>query len=70
MIQQDLDFVQILSIVSSRFGCTIDDIDFENRSVAISCTSGKDQEIECAMALGDILQSQSDSTRGVWAPLP
>jgi hypothetical protein len=66
MVQEDLNFLQIVSIVTSRFGCTIDSIDIEGRSVSITCPGGKDDEMECAMAIGDIIQGKPDSP-SVWA---
>jgi hypothetical protein len=35
MVQEDLNFLQVVSIVTSRFGCTIDSIDLEGRTVSI-----------------------------------
>ncbi|NVM21235.1 MAG: hypothetical protein HWN68_05595 [Desulfobacterales bacterium] len=66
MLQEDLNFLQVVSIVTSRFGCTIDSIDPEGRTVSISCPGGKEKEVECAMALGEILEGKCDS-QSIWA---
>lgn len=66
MLQEDLNFLQVVSIVTSRFGCTIDSIDLEGRTVSITCPGGPQQEIECATAIGDIIEEKSEST-SIWA---
>ncbi|MBW2019942.1 MAG: hypothetical protein JRI58_08425 [Deltaproteobacteria bacterium] len=66
MLQEDLNFIQIVSIVTSRFGCTIDSIDIEGRTVSITCPGGKEQEIECAMAIGDIIEGR-ENAKDLWA---
>ena len=66
MVQKDLVFLQVVSIVTSRYQCTIDGIDTEGRTVSISCPGGKEEEIECAMAIGDILEGKSDP-KSMWA---
>ncbi|NVM20924.1 MAG: hypothetical protein HWN68_04005 [Desulfobacterales bacterium] len=66
MLQEDLNFVQVVSIVASRFGCTIDSIDIETRTVSITCPGGTEQEIECAIAIGDVMEGKVDS-KGIWA---
>lgn len=66
MVQQDLDFLQVVSIVTSRFGCTIDNIDLDGRTVSITCPGGTEEEIECAMAIGDIIEGKSEPT-SIWA---
>ena len=66
MLSEDLNFVQVVSIVTSGMGCTIDSIDIEGRSVSITCPGGREQEMECAMAIGEIIEDKRDS-KGVWA---
>ena len=66
MVQKDLIFLQVVSIVTSRFKCSIDGIDTEGRTVSITCPGGKEEEIECAMAIGDILEGKSDP-KSIWA---
>lgn len=64
--QEDLNFIQVVSIVTSGMGCKIDSIDIKRRSISITCPGGKKQEIECAMAIGEIIDSKLDP-RVVWA---
>jgi hypothetical protein len=56
MLQEDLNFLQVVSIVTSRLGCSIDSIDIEGRTALITCPGGTDQEMECAMAIGEIME--------------
>ena len=65
MLQEDLNFLQVVSIVTSRLGCTIDGIDLEGRAVSITCPGGKEQEIECATAIEEII-GKNDSA-SIWA---
>ncbi len=55
MLKEDLHFLQVVSIVASRMGCTIDSVDADGRTVSITCPLGKQQEIECAAAIQDIM---------------
>lgn len=66
MLQEDLNFIQVVSIVTSGMGCTIDSIDSDGRAVSITCPGGKEQEMECAMAIGEIIEGKRDS-KSVWA---
>jgi hypothetical protein len=66
MVQEDLNFLQVVSIVTSRFGCAIDSIDLEGRTVSITCPGGTEEEIECAMAIEDIIEGKSEPT-SIWA---
>jgi len=66
MVQEDFNFLQVVSIVTSRFGCTIDSIDLEGRTVSITCPGGTEEEIECATAIGDIIEGKSEPTT-IWA---
>ena len=66
MLQEELNFVQVVSIVTSGMGCTIDSIDVEGRSVSITCPGGREHEMECAMAIGEIIEGKRDS-KGVWS---
>ena len=66
MLQKDLNFVQIVSIVTSGMGCKIDSIDIKGRTVRISCPGGIEQEMECAMAIGEIIEGKRDS-KSLWA---
>ena len=66
MLKEDLNFLQVVSIVTSRFGCTIDGIDLEGRTLSITCPRGKEQEIECATAIEDIMEGKRDSAT-IWA---
>jgi hypothetical protein len=47
-------------------GCKIDSIDIKGRSVSITCPGGIEQEIECAMTIGEIIEGKRDS-KSVWA---
>ena len=66
MVQKDLTFLQVVSIVTSQFKCTIDSIDTEGRTVSITCPGGKEEEIECAMAIGNIIEGKCDP-KSMWA---
>ena len=66
MLKEDLNFLQVVSIVTSRLGCTIDDIDLEGRTVSLTCPGGVEQEMECAMAIGEIIEGKRDCA-SVWA---
>lgn len=66
MLREDLNFLQVVSIVTSRFGCTIDSIDLEGRTVSITCPGGKEEEIECATAIGDIIEGKP-KPMNIWA---
>jgi hypothetical protein len=66
VLQEDLNFIQVVSIVTSGMGCTIDSIDIERRTVSITCPGGKKQELECAMAIGEIIEGERDP-KVVWA---
>ena len=66
MLQEDLSFMQIVSVVTSRFGCTIDSVDTEGRTLSITCPGGKEQEIECAMAIGEVVEGKRD-IKSIWA---
>jgi len=60
MLKQDLNFLQIVSMVTSRLGCTIDSIDVEARTVSVTCPGGKEQETDCAIAIGEIIEGTLD----------
>ena len=66
MLQKDLMFLQVVSIVTSKFKCTINSIDTEGRTVSITCPGGKEEEIECAMAIGDIIEGKHEP-KSMWA---
>ena len=66
MLQEDLNFLQVVSIVTSRLECSIDSIDIEGRTASITCPGGTDQEMECAMAIGEIIEGKGDAT-SIWA---
>ncbi len=66
MLQEDLNFLQIVSIVTSRVGCTINDIDIEGRTACITCPGGKEHELECATAIGEIIEAKPDPN-SMWA---
>ncbi len=66
VLQEDLNFIQVVSIVTSRMGCTIDTVDTKGRSVSITCPGGKEQEMGCAMAIGEIIEGKRDPN-GIWA---
>ncbi len=57
MLQEDQDFLQIVSIVTSQLGCTIESVD--GRSISINCPGGKDQEIKCAQVIEEIIEGNS-----------
>lgn len=58
MLQEDLDFLQLVSLVTSQLGCTIESVD--GRTVAIHCPGGKDQEVRCAMAIEELIEGKND----------
>jgi hypothetical protein len=60
MLQGDLNFIQVVSLVVSRCGCAIEEIDLETRTMSITCPGGKEQEIECATAIGKIMEGTLD----------
>jgi hypothetical protein len=66
MFQEDLNFLQVVSIVTSRLGCSIDSIDIEGRTALITCPGGTDQEMECASAIEQIMERRPNAT-GIWA---
>ena len=66
MLKQDLNFVQVVSIVTSGMGCKMDSIDIKGRSVSITCPGGREQEIECAIAIGEIIEGKRDS-KSLWS---
>jgi len=53
MLQEDQDFLQLVSIVTSQFGCTIDSVD--GRTISITCPT-KDIEVACAQAIEEIIE--------------
>lgn len=57
MLQEDQDFLQIVSIVTSQLGCTIESVD--GRTISINCPGGKDQEIKCAQAIEEVIEGNS-----------
>jgi hypothetical protein len=67
MSEDELNFLQVVSMVTSRMGCTIDSIDIDGRNISIYCPLGRQQEIECAVAIGNIMDNRVDS-HGMWAP--
>ena len=65
MLKEDFSFLQVVSVVTSGLGCSIDSIDINGRRVSITCPGGKRQERQCAEAIGDILQENPQS-KGMW----
>ncbi len=57
MLQEDQDFLQIVSLVTSQLGCTIESVD--GRTISINCPGGKEQEIKCAMAIEEIIEGKT-----------
>jgi len=45
-------FLTMVSMIASKHGCAIDDIDIENRVINISCSNKKD-EAPCAMEIAE-----------------
>jgi hypothetical protein len=66
MSKEELSFLQVVSLVTSNMGCTIDNLDIDGRNITIYCPKGKRQEIECAIAIGNIMEGKPDA-RGLWA---
>ena len=66
MSKEELNFLQVVSLVTSHMGCTIDSVDIDGRNISIHCPKGKEQEIECATAIGNIMEDAPDS-QGMWA---
>ena len=66
MLQEDLNFLQVVSVVTSRLGCSIDSIDIEGRTAFITCPGGTDQEMECATGIEQIMFRRPNAT-GIWA---
>ena len=65
MSKEEFNFLQVVSLVTSRMGCTIDSVDIDGRNISIHCPKGKEQEIECATAIGNIMRDKPDSY-GMW----
>lgn len=66
MLKQDLNFLQIVSIVTSRLGCIIDSIDVDARTVLVTCPGGKEQETDCATAIGEIMEGTLVDPEDPW----
>ncbi|MDY6989209.1 MAG: hypothetical protein SWQ30_14255 [Thermodesulfobacteriota bacterium] len=66
MSEDELNFLQVVSLVTSRMGCTIDSVDMDGRNISICCPKGKQQEIECAAAIGNIMEDKLDP-HAMWA---
>ena len=66
MSEDELNFLQVVSLVTSRMGCTIDSVDMDGRNISIYCPKGKQQEIECAAAIGNIMEDKLDP-HAMWA---
>jgi len=66
MSKDELHFLQVVSLVTSQMGCTIKSVDIDGRNISIYCPKGKQQEIECATAIGNIMDDKLDS-HGMWA---
>jgi hypothetical protein len=64
--KEELNFLQVVSLVTSRMGCTIDNVDIDGRNISITCPRGREQEMEVAMAIGDIMGEKPDA-QGMWA---
>ena len=56
MVQEELDFLQIVSVVTSQIGCTMESVD--GKTIAINCPGGKDQELKCAKAIETIIEEK------------
>jgi len=46
-------FLTMVSMIASKHGCAIDDIDIENRVINISC-SNKNNEAPCAAEIAEV----------------
>jgi len=64
--KEELNFLQVVSLITSRMGCTIDNVDIDGRNISITCPRGREQEMEVAMAIGDIMGEKPDA-QGMWA---
>ena len=65
MTEEELNFLQVVSVVTSRMGCIIDRVDIDGRNISIYCPKGKRQELECASAIGNIMEQELNS-HGMW----
>jgi hypothetical protein len=65
MYQNEIEFLNIVSMVAAQYNCTIDDIDLDTRTIHLTCMGGKSQEIECAIAISDIFDGRQEEARFV-----
>ena len=63
MNQEEIEFLNIVSIVAAQHDCTVDKIDLETRTISLTCVGGKAQEIKCAVAIGDIVNGSQNEVR-------
>ncbi|MFH1077323.1 MAG: hypothetical protein V1753_10930 [Pseudomonadota bacterium] len=56
MAPEDMEFLQIVSVVTAQLGCTIENID--GTTISINCPGGREQEARCAMAIEEIMDNR------------
>jgi hypothetical protein len=66
MFREELSFLQVVSLVTSRMGCTIDKIDIDGKNISITCPRGRQQEMEVAVAIGKIMGEKANA-QTMWA---
>jgi len=56
MYRKEMDFLNIVSMVAAQYDCAIEKIDFETRTISLTCSGGKTQETKCALAISEIVE--------------
>ncbi|MDY6952933.1 MAG: hypothetical protein SWE60_15595, partial [Thermodesulfobacteriota bacterium] len=60
---EEIEFLNIVSMVAARYDCAIDKIDPETRTVSLTCFGGKRQEVRCALAISEIVEGAQKGVR-------
>jgi hypothetical protein len=58
MTNEDVVFINLVASVAARHGCSITDVDMENR--LINLDGSPDDEEACAIELASLLEGRSD----------
>jgi len=56
MRKEEIEFLNIVSMVAAQHDCAIHKIDPETRTVSLTCFGGKTQETKCAIAISEIVE--------------
>ena len=56
MYRKETEFLNIVSMVAAQYDCVIDKIDFETKTILLTCSGGKTQETKCALAISEIVE--------------